>query len=147
VHAFAAADRLPGSTFAQDAFYTAFRTLHHLRTPRLFAAWLYRIVATARAMADRRDRRVPPLLPLDALEKGPRPPAAAPPDLTRLLLQQTLAALTATERTILVMDGVWGLSEKEIAAALGVSPAAARKRLQRAKGRFRARYPRGEDDS
>jgi len=93
---------------AQDAFYSAFRALHQLRTPRLFAAWLYRIVATTVAAAARRERRELPLLPLDALEKRPHPPATAPPRLTRLLLTQALAALASTDRLILVMDGVWG---------------------------------------
>jgi len=140
-------DRERARDLAQDAFYTAFRALRQLRTPRLFAAWLYRIVATTVAAAARRERRDPPLLPLDALEKLPHPPATAPPGLTRLLLTQALAALASTDRTILVMDGVWGLSEGEIATALSLSRDATRKRLHRARQRLRARYPGGNGDA
>ncbi len=125
----------------QDAFYRAFRGLRQLRTPRLFAAWPYRIVATTVADAYRRQQRAPPTL---SLERLPTPPATEPPDLTRLLVGQALAALEPGDRTILVMDGVWGLSEREIATALGISRDAAHQRLRRAKQRFRARYPGGD---
>ena len=125
----------------QDAFYNAFRGLRRLRSPRLFAAWLYRIVATTVADAYRRQRRAPPTL---SLERLPTPPATEPPDLTRLLVSQALAALAPGDRAILVMDGVWGLPEREIATALGLSRDAAHQRLRRAKQRFRARYPGGD---
>ena len=126
---------------AQEAFYTAFRTLLQLRAPHLFAAWLYRIVATTVAAAYRRQRRTPPTLSLDRL---PTPPATPPPTDTRLLVSQTLATISRADRNLLIMDGIWGLTEREIAASLGLSRAAARKRLQRAKERFRARYAVGE---
>jgi len=126
---------------AQEAFYTAFRTLPRLRTPRLFAAWLYRIVATTVAAAYRRQRRTPPTLSLDRL---PTPPATPPPTDTRLLVSQILATISRADRNLLIMDGIWGLTEREIAASLGISRAAARKRLQRVKERFRARYAVGE---
>jgi len=126
---------------AQEAFYTAFRTLPQLRIPRLFAAWLYRIVATTTAAAYRRQHRTPPTLSLDRL---PTPPATPPPSVTRLLVGQILATLAREDRNLLIMDGIWGLTEREIAASLGISRAGARKRLQRAKGRFRARYSVGE---
>jgi len=125
----------------QDAFYRAFHGLRRLRTPRLFAAWLYRIVATTVVDSARRQQRTPPTL---SLERLPTPPALEPPDLTRLLVSQTLATLAPGDRTILVMDGVWGLSEREIATALGLSRDAAHQRLRRAKQRFRARYPGGD---
>jgi len=126
---------------AQEAFYTAFRTLPQLRTPRLFAAWLYRIVATTAAAAYRRQRRTPPTVSLDRL---PTPPATPPPPVTRLLVGQILATVSREDRNLLIMDGIWGLTEREIAASLGISRAAARKRLQRAKERFRVRYSIGE---
>jgi len=134
-------DRERARDLTQDAFYSAFRELRQLRTPRLFAAWLYRIVAATVADAYRRQQRAPPTL---SLERLPTPPATEPPDLTRLLVSQALAALAPGDRTILVMDGVWGLSEREIATALGLSRDAAHQRLRRAKQRFRARYPGGD---
>jgi len=125
----------------QDAFYSAFRGLRQLRSPRLFAAWLYRIVATTVADAYRRQQRAPPTL---SLEQFPPPPAAEPPDLIHLLVSQTLAMLEPGDRAILVMDGVWGFPEREIATALSISRDAAHQRLRRAKQRFRARYPGGD---
>lgn len=60
------------------------------------------------------------------------------------LLTQAQAALAPQDRLILVMDGVWGFSEGEIATTLGLSRDAVRKRLHRAQRRLRARYPGGD---
>ena len=98
-------------------------------------------MATTVADAYRRQQRTPPTL---SLEQLPTPPATEPPDLTRLLVSQALAALPPGDRIILVMDGVWGFPEREIATALGISRDAAHQRLRRAKQRFRARYPGGD---
>ncbi len=68
-------DRERARDLTQDAFLAAFRGLRQLRTPRLFAAWLYRIVATTVADAYRRQQRAPPTL---SLEQLPTPPATEP---------------------------------------------------------------------
>ncbi len=134
-------DRERARDLTQDAFYRAFRGLRRLRSPRLFAAWLYRIVATTVADAYRRQQHAPPSL---SLEQLPTPPVTEPPNLTHLLVSQTLATLAPGDRAILVLGGVWGFPEREIATALGISRDAAHQRPQRAKQRFRARYPGGD---
>lgn len=59
----------------------------------------------------------------------------------RSRIGRALAALTDTDREVLLLVAWEGLSSTEVATVLDISPAAARKRLERARTRFREAVP------
>jgi len=108
-----------------------------LRNPQAFYPWLHRI-AYRLLLADWRYRR--PLVPLDRLRDllGPAPVL---PALTRLLVRESAAELSPALYRVLVLHDELGYTVPEIAAALGISVAATKARLKRARAGMRARYP------
>ncbi len=76
-------------------------------------------------------------------------PELVSPVLTReqRLVRRALERLSRDDREVLLLDGVGALSGAEIAAALGISRAAAYARQARARGRFVARYAEEVEDA
>ncbi|OWK39935.1 RNA polymerase sigma factor [Fimbriiglobus ruber] len=131
---------------ADDAFQAVFlllvRRAGRLRMPGSVGAWLHgvavRVARKARVSAARRREK----------EAGVPPPAASdPPDPSwaevRAAVHEALAALPAAYREPLVLCYLRGLTRDATAAELGLSPAALKKRLERARGRLRAALVRG----
>lgn len=131
----------------QDTFLTAGTLRPRLPADRPFAAWLYRIAQNHL----RRWRRRGGLLRFVSLDwlfewSGSTivPPhraedvetAAAAADLVRL----ALGGLSPTLREALLLHGLAGFTAPEVAQILGISLAAAERRISRAKERFRTRY-------
>ena len=122
---------------AQDAFITAWRRLHEIRSEQAFAAWLYRITLTT-ALSAARSRRAH--LPLDEAA-GIADPAAAP-DQQMLAaglkgaLECTLARMPAQQRACWMLRELEGMSYQEAADVLGTTPAAVRGRLYRARAQL-----------
>lgn len=140
-------DRAAAEDLTQDVFTAAWRHLDELRDASAARSWLFAIAAnTARRYLHRRSRFG--WLPIEAL------PMAAPrlgsdgddglPD-EAVALERALAGLSADDRAVLLLVGAHDFSIAEAAEALGVSPAAAKKRWQRACARFRAEMPEGID--
>jgi len=128
-------DPARAADLVQDAIDTAYDDLAHLRDPEGFYPWLRRI-ATTRLLKDiRRQQRWHAAL--DRL-RHQAPRAAAP--LARLLIRETAAELSLALRTVLVLHDDLGYAIPEIAAHLGISEDAAKKRLTRAHEEFRSRY-------
>ncbi len=127
---------------AQETFVKAWRALDRLELDdggeARRRAWLYTIAHNAIADHARRQRRVR-LLSLDAIPHlGAGNPAA---DVARREpLQQALARLTDDQREILLLFSHEGLAAEEVAQILGITPAAARKRRQRAREAFAAAW-------
>ncbi len=133
-------DRLGSVADAQDAvqetLLTAFQRLSSLREPERFGAWVYEILRNTCAMKVRgqvidrkavsalRERRSgdASLAPLDQAEAQERSE----------LLRQAVAGLTPPLREIVVLRYLGGTPRQEAAAILGISLAAADKRLERA---------------
>ena len=72
-------------------------------------------------------------------------PAVLPPEaldlaLTRAMIRAAAGQLPPRQRSVLVLRDVWGLSQEDAAAALGMSPGAVQGTLFRARERFRAEY-------
>lgn len=121
------ADRHLAEDAAQEAFVVACRELARLRRAERFAPWLCTI---ARRLAHRmgQSRR----------ERGglvDTPAASAlDPGLHRShLVQQAVTELPRRAREVVVLHYFTGLSHKEIAASLGLSPEAVHGRLVRAR--------------
>lgn len=116
----------------QETFLRAWQHAPDADDERTIQAWLKR-TATNLALDELRRRRRRPESSLDAAL------ALAPDVHDRPDARAALAELTAHERFILLMRFEAGLSSAELAALLGVSEAAARKRVERARARFRER--------
>jgi RNA polymerase sigma-70 factor, ECF subfamily len=112
---------------AQDAFITAWRRLHQIRSEQAFAAWLYRITLTT-ALSAARSRRAH--LPLDEMA-GIADPAATP-DQQMLAaglkgaLECALARMPAQQRACWILRELEGMSYEEAADVLSTTPVARR---------------------
>jgi len=117
----------------QDAFIRSYRHLDTLEAPNRFGAWFMTIVRhTALNLCRRRRDQVS----LESLGENVQTDAE---DHSRrelhALLHSALSDLEAGERSILALRYFAGHSIREIARLLDISPAAAAKRLERARGR------------
>ena len=135
VHAVAYAhtgNRTDAEDAVQDGFLSAFEKLATLREAHKFGSWLIAIVRNAC-----RERHKTEVRRNALMEKADLPAAVASPDMVRRelhdMLHQQMDQLDAAHREVLLMHYFAGMRVGEIAALLGASPAAVRKRLQRAR--------------
>lgn len=127
----------------QDAFVQVWRNLGSYRAEAAFFTWLYRIgVNTALARARRRQHPTTELASIPdegaavvARELLPGPSSEAHDVGTRVLA--ALAQLPFEYREAVVLRDLAGLSNEEVAEALGLSLAAAKSRIHR--GRLQLR--------
>ncbi len=148
----ATARRIVGSEDAaqdvvQDAFLSAFRALDGFQGGARLSTWLHRIVVNTALMKLRSRRRRPEesieeLLPRFADDghwaDEPRPWDTSADVLlerreTRSIVRAAIDRLPASHREVLVLRDVEELDTDETAALLGLSPAATRVRLHRAR--------------
>jgi RNA polymerase sigma-70 factor (ECF subfamily) len=125
----------------QDTFVEAFRGIHALRSDLALGAWLYRIATHQAFRAHRRSRRIA-WQPLANVEDSMHATVEAPDDavMARELVQHALAQLPRDRLAALLLHAKEGFSYNEVAAIVGTTPEAARKRIARAKEQFRALY-------
>jgi RNA polymerase sigma factor (sigma-70 family) len=116
----------------QDAFVEAFRCLDTLRDPGKFGAWLAALVRhrAARVKAQRK-RDADYAESQSGTESAVHPDPAQTETWTRV--RQAVDELEAGAREVVVLRYFAGKSSREIGAILDLSPAAVRKRLQRAR--------------
>jgi RNA polymerase sigma-70 factor (ECF subfamily) len=133
---------------AQDALWTAARKIHMFKGESAFGSWIYRITANA-AYQKLRTRRqksaeialddVLPTLDGDGRHFEPmddwsnRVDEQALQGELRGVLQQAIDGLPADYRTALVLHDVEGLSNPDIAEALGISLPAVKSRVHRSR--------------
>jgi RNA polymerase sigma-70 factor (ECF subfamily) len=133
-------DRRDVEEATQDVFVQAWRNLGRFRGRSQLFTWLYRIAVNEALM--RRRRRSHDIVPLDE-----RLTAAADPEPgLRDLLVRELAALPFEQRTAVVLRDVEGLSNAEVAEALGISVAAAKSRIHRGRMQIRDALAHWEQD-
>lgn len=124
----------------QDTFLRAWRSLDGYRGEAQLFTWLYRIAVNEALMRVRRKRLS--VTALDevgdtaARERGPEDEADVA-ELRRFLLA-SLRAMPFEYRAPLVLRDVEGLSNQEVAQVLGLSLAAAKSRIHRARMQLRA---------
>jgi RNA polymerase sigma-70 factor (ECF subfamily) len=126
----------------QEAYLRAWKGIGRFRGDAQFSTWLYRITANAASshVQKRRRQRTVPLEdahdPAETrLESLPETVAESTAGLEQLA--EALARLPDTLRQIIVLKDVYGLSHEAIAQETGVSVAAAKVRLHRARKRLR----------
>jgi RNA polymerase sigma-70 factor, ECF subfamily len=133
---------------AQDALWTAARKIHLFKGEAAFGSWLYRITANAayQKLRTRKGRQQEiaweNLLPgLDADGRHFRPMEDWSARVDEIALQgelreeltRAIETLPADYRTALVMHDIEGLSNPEIAEALGISLPAVKSRVHRSR--------------
>ncbi len=136
----------------QEAYFRAYRGLKRFRGDASFTTWLYRITANCAAtQLGRRARHRHEDLDdetVDVRDHRPEtdPHARAEAALLRARLTTALEALPPRLRAVVVLRDVYDLPHEAIAAELGISEAAAKVRLHRARMRLRAQlFPTREE--
>jgi RNA polymerase sigma-70 factor (ECF subfamily) len=115
----------------------AYTALGNTRPGLALRPWLFRI-ATNLAYDDLRRKRRIAWLPLGVVDN--RAQADVPPIEEQEVVRLALQRLRPEEQVVLVLCGVEDHSYAEAAATLDTTPDAVRKRVARAKSRFRAAY-------
>ena len=147
VDTFTLARRLTGneedaSDVVQEAYLRAWKGIGKFRGDAAFSTWLYRITANASAsnVARRRRQRAEPFgddfEPVDPAAEQMVSQAAESAE----ALEHIAAALDdlpAKLRSVVVLKDVYGMSHEAIADELGISVAAAKVRLHRARRKLR----------
>lgn len=140
-------DSRDAEEITQDVLMTVVRKIGTFRGEAAFSSWLYRIAANA-AYERLRSRRVRAEVPLDPLlalfdDEGRHvqpvmdwsgqleDPAVASE--TRSALERSIGRLPEDYRAVLVLRDVEGLTNEAVAEALGLSIAAVKSRLHRAR--------------
>jgi RNA polymerase sigma-70 factor, ECF subfamily len=128
----------------QDAYLRAYKGLKRFRGDARFSTWMYRITANCASTAlARRARNTHDDLDDDSPiadtrpEHDPQLQAVASYDRERVA--RAVAELPPRLRTVVVLRDVYDLSHEAIAAELGISEAAAKVRLHRARRKLRER--------
>ncbi|MBM3678173.1 MAG: sigma-70 family RNA polymerase sigma factor [Actinobacteria bacterium] len=126
----------------QDAFVQAWRHLDRYRGDAAVFTWLYRIGVNT-ALARRRRKRIPvtSIAAIDgdlALEsRDPRPDDATERADERDWVARALRRLPQEQREAVVLRDVAGLSNEEVAEALGLTVPAAKSRIHRGRMHLR----------
>jgi RNA polymerase sigma-70 factor (ECF subfamily) len=135
----------------QDVFLTVFRKIHTFEGRAALGSWIYR-VATNAALIKRRGQRADREIPLESslpafLPDGHRagdpaflktdwsqtPEASLLSQETREILRRGISALPDRYRAVLVLRDIEGLSNEEVAEAVGESLPCVKSRLHRAR--------------
>ena len=139
-HVIAGAD---GDDAVQDAFVKAFHAMARFRPGAPFRPWLLRIVANeARNRRRSAGRRAGLALRVarqrPSGDAAPSPEEAAIAGERRRRLADALATLNERDRLIVAYRYMGGMTEAEMAEALGCAPGTVKSRLSRALDRLRA---------
>src|SRR5262245_1671517 len=126
----------------QDAYLRAYKSLRRFRGDAQFSTWLYRITANcASTSLSRRHRNRHDDLDDDEAVADERrcydPEARAEMSLDRDRVSAAVADLPPRLRAVVVLRDVYDLPHEAIATELGISEAAAKVRLHRARKKLR----------
>jgi RNA polymerase sigma-70 factor (ECF subfamily) len=126
----------------QEAYLRAYRGLRRFRGDSQFTTWLYRITAncSANLLAKRartRTEALPDDAPLVDAHPDHDPEQRAAGEAERARVAGALAVLPARLRQVIVLRDIYDLPHGAIAKELGISEAAAKVRLHRARRRLK----------
>ena len=133
----------------QEAFLKAYQNLADFREHSQFSTWLIRITVNQSLMKLRRQRTVREvsldedsqgegdMLPVEVTDWAPNPEQLYWASELRHILTQTLEALRPPLRAVFVLRDIEGLSIDQTAVVLGLSQAAVKARLWRARLQLR----------
>jgi RNA polymerase sigma-70 factor (ECF subfamily) len=126
----------------QEAYLRAYKGLRRFRGDAAFSTWLYRITANCAAtQLTRRSRHrhdeLDDEFEMTDLHPETNPEARADASVLRQQLRDALDDLPPRLRAVVVLRDVYDLPHEAIAAELGITEAAAKVRLHRARRRLR----------
>ena len=133
----------------QEAFLKAYQNLDQFREDSQFSTWLIRITVNQSLMKLRKQRTVREVsldedfqtdentLPLEVADWAPNPEQLYWASELRYILTQTLEQVRPLLRAVFVLRDIEGLSIEETATVLGLSQAAVKARLWRARLQLR----------
>lgn len=124
----------------QEAALTIARDIHKLRDPASFSAWAYTIVR--RRTADHISKAV---RHRNAIADAPTV-QSGPDDTDMFSIRQAFAKLPETDRFILTLFHLDGLTGREISAALNVPVGTVKSRLFKARARLKTLFTAPEGD-
>ncbi|MGB2717337.1 MAG: RNA polymerase sigma factor [Vicinamibacterales bacterium] len=132
-------NRADAQDAVQDAFLNAHRALHTFDQGRVFYSWFYAILRNCcyKLLAGRHMDAADHAVRLDLLE------APTLPVDDRLALERALAALSPTDREVVMLRHFDGLSYAELAALLEIPVGTVMSRLFNARKRLRDRLTGG----
>jgi RNA polymerase sigma-70 factor, ECF subfamily len=133
-------DRRDIEEATQDVFVQAWRNLGRFRGHAQLFTWLYRIAVNEALM--RRRRKRPAVQELDERLAAATDPEPGLQD----QLVQTLSDLPFEHRAAVVLRDIEGLTNAEVAEALGISVAAAKSRIHRGRMQIRDALAGWEED-
>jgi RNA polymerase sigma-70 factor, ECF subfamily len=131
----------------QDAYLRAFRGIKRFRGDARFSTWMYRITANCAAtyLSKRTKNRTEELSddePVADTRPEIDPEAVAEAGMLRDRVTEALGELPPRLRAVVVLRDVYDLPHEAIASELGITEAAAKVRLHRARRKLRERlYP------
>jgi RNA polymerase sigma-70 factor (ECF subfamily) len=128
----------------QETYLRAYRGLKRFRGDAAVTTWLYRITVNCAArLLERRSRSATAILDesMDLADLRPErdPESVASASDERVRLVEALGELPDALRVVVVLRDVYDLPHREIARELGISQAAAKVRLHRARRLLRER--------
>jgi RNA polymerase sigma-70 factor, ECF subfamily len=137
----------------QDAFMKAYSHLHTFEQESRFYTWLVRIAANEALMRLRKRRANQfsldepiegddEIIPRDIEDWGPSPEQRYAQSELHEILNKVIDQLSPEFRVVFVLRDVEGLSTEETASTLGISVAAVKSRLLRARLRLRQKLDR-----
>jgi RNA polymerase sigma-70 factor (ECF subfamily) len=137
----------------QDAFMKAYSHLHTFEEGSRFYTWLVRIAANEALMRLRKRRANQfsldepiegddEIIPRDIEDWGPSPEQRYAQSEMHEILNKVIDQLSPEFRVVFVLRDVEGLSTEETASTLGISVAAVKSRLLRARLRLRQKLDR-----
>jgi RNA polymerase sigma-70 factor (ECF subfamily) len=130
---------------AQDAFLRAYKGLKHFRGDARFSTWMYRITANCASTTLVRRSRTGSHEPLPDDDATPderpesNPESMAEAGALRDRMTAALAELSPLLRSVVVLRDIYDLPHEAIASELGITEAAAKVRLHRARRKLRER--------
>ena len=135
----------------QDAYLRAFKGIRRFRGDAKFTTWMYRITANcASTHLRKRSRSAHDVLDDDAPLADTHPDRDPEQHVAHVLqrdrVSAAVAALPPRLRAVVVLRDIYDLPHEAIATELGISEAAAKVRLHRARRKLRERlYPMRDD--
>jgi RNA polymerase sigma-70 factor (ECF subfamily) len=137
----------------QDAFLSSFRGLKNFKAESTFSTWLYRIATNAALMKYRRRRdghvsyeqsqgNSDDAEPMAIADWSKQPIDDLLDAETREILSREVERLPANEREVFVLRDIMEQSNEEVARELGLTVAAVKSRLHRARVHLRDRVNR-----
>lgn len=123
----------------QETLITAIQKLPEFRGDASFTSWLFTIVRSRCSRQHRAAAKSPVLEPIEMIDERPRPDELLDQHQLRRGLETALATIDPMYREVLLLRDVEGLTAPEVGEALGLSVAAVKSRLHRARGMLRDR--------